>query len=149
MTPNALLAVVIAFAIWSCGCVYAGYKYETASCTASDEKHDLAQAQNTTAAIQAVVVDVKKQSDITQEASNDYAKNLITIDGVYANSVQQSPNGPINSVSTIRSAASGVCPDNSTAKSKVYKLTPKQCDDEEAKCNSLWNWANQQAAVKP
>lgn len=150
MSPY-LAGGILAFYIASCAmCGYLGYKYETADCTAADNAHDLAQSQNTVAAEKKVTSVVQKQGIISQEASNEYTKSNANVVAAYTGGVQSPPAGPVNGMPSVRSASGGTCTDSGHwAKTKVYKLTPQQCDQEEAKCNALWNWANQQASVAP
>lgn len=82
--------------------------------------------------------EVKTQETISTEATNDYEKSIPAIDAAY-----DSLSAP-NNMSSIPKPPAGAC----TTRSKVYKLTPIQCDLEEAKCNALWNWAQSQAKVK-
>ena len=84
--------------------------------------------------------EVKTQDNISTEATNENAKDEIAIDAAYSDSVQQST----RDLPPLPKPAAGAC----TTRSKVYKLTPIQCDLEESKCNALWNWAQAQAKVK-
>ena len=136
-------AGLLGFYLLSCiACGVLGIKYESAKCKSADEKHDLAQAQNTVAAEAKVVSVVQTQGTITREASNEYAKSSAAVNSAYAVSVQQPAHSTVNGVPA-------VCRTPGRAKtprvSKVYKLTPQQCDMEEAKFNALWNWSNRQA----
>ena len=150
MSPY-LAGGILAFYIASCAlCFHMGDKYETADCTAADNAHDLVQSQNTVAAEKKVISIVQTQGNISQETSNAYAKTSADIISMYASvGVPVPTNSPINGMSTIRSTAGRTGPDSCKATtSKKYKLTPEQCDQEEAKCNELWNWADEQAHVK-
>ena len=86
---------------------------------------------------QHVIGQLENQSKITQGVSNAYHTGISAIDDLYR--VQPTIDGAMRPISA---AACG------TQTSKKYKLTFKQCDQEEAKCNALWVWANQQSAVK-
>lgn len=96
-----------------------------------------------TEAAQHVTKEVETQGDITQEALNDNAKKSTTIDNAYSSDGMQ----PSGDMPPVRSTPNGTRP-MQRVRSKVYGLTFQQCDLEQAKANSLWNWANQQAAVK-
>lgn len=87
--------------------------------------------------------EVKTQNNISTEATNDNAKNILVIDHAYDGaSLQPTDNG----VPTVPNTPGATRPVQRT-RSKVYGLTFQQCDLEEAKANSMWNWANQQAKV--
>jgi hypothetical protein len=143
-------AVVFFFYLFSClGSAWMGYKYEYEKCAAHDEAHDLAETKNTVAAEQKVVTVIQKQGTISQEASSDYAKQRAAVDSAYTGPavVQQPPNPPVNNMPAVcrtpgRTAAPRI------QKSKVFGLTSEQCDDEEAKANALWNWAQRQAKAR-
>jgi hypothetical protein len=147
MSPYLAGGLFIAFIAWSGGMYYAGSRNETHICAAADSAHDLKESQNTLAAQTHVTGEVQQQANISQEASHAYANDTATIDDAY--SVQRSSTIPTGSLPAVRGTPSGTGPDScNTAKSKIYKLTPQQCDQEEAKANELWNWANRQAGVK-
>lgn len=82
--------------------------------------------------------EIKTQGNISKEATNENEKSIIAIDAAY----DSMPTAL--SMSPISKSPAGTC----TNLSKIYRLTPQQCDLEEAKANALWNWANQQAVVK-
>jgi hypothetical protein len=107
------------------------------------DKHDEAQQEVTIAAQKHVITEVQTQGQITQEAENAYHTGITAIDGMYAATGVQS-HGDATSAG-VRPVPATAC---GTQTSRKYRLTPKQCDEEEAKCNALWNWAEQQAAVK-
>ena len=89
---------------------------------------------------QHVIGQLETQTQITNGVSNAYHTGITAIDNLYATaSVQPKTNG------AVRPVPAATC---GTQTSKRYKLTPKQCDMEEAKCNALWNWAQQQSQVK-
>lgn len=144
MSPYLAGGILVAFLAWSGAMYYAGRENESHICTAADNAHDLAESQNTVAAEKKVTAVVETQGSISREASKDYAKSVSDIGTAYSSGVQSTPAGPINSLPATSKTAGGTCSNHS----KVYKMTPQQCDQEEAKCNALWNWANQQAAVK-
>lgn len=127
------------FYIASClGCVYAGYEYRDARCQAADNK---ALAEGT----QHALGEVEQQGTITREETNAFSKELTNIRNLYGiTGVQPEPAN--DRVPAVPQPAAGTCAHNSAT--KVYHLTPQQCDQEEAKCNELWNWANRQAQVK-
>ncbi len=149
MSPYLAGGMLLAFIAWSGGMYYAGSKNETHICAAADSAHDLKQSQNTAAAEHHVTGEVQQQGNISQEASHAYANDTASIDAAYnASSVQRPADSTGNSMPAVRSSPAGACTNSVIAKSKIYKLTPQQCDQEEAKCNALWNWAQRQAAVK-
>lgn len=140
---------VLVFYILSCAlCGFMGYQYEHEKCRANDEAHDLAQSQNTAAAEKKIIAVVQEQGNISQEASKGYAKSFADISAVYAGvSVQQPPDSAVNRVPTIRSTPGRTCTP-CILKTKIFHLSPEQCDIEEAKCTALWNWARQQQQAK-
>jgi len=140
MSPYTFGGILIAFIAYSGGLFYAGTKYEGYKAGELDAQHDLAQSAVTVAAQEKVISTVQKQGNITQGASNDYSKNLALIGSFYDNGVQPTPTTASNGMST-------VCQPTSRT-SSAYHLTFKQCDSEEAKLNALWNWSNQQAALR-
>ncbi len=133
-----LLCIAILAAV-GVGSYHFGEDHVTIAC----DKHDEAQQQVTIAAQTHVIGEIGTQGNITQESENAYHSKLTSIDSNYVNSsVQQNPATTGTSMRAIPNTACGV------QATKVYKLTPLQCDHEEAKANALWNWANKQAAVK-
>lgn len=107
---------------------------------------DKAQTRNDQAIIDQgnhVIGQLKTVGDITQTAEGNYEKDQNSIGALYAPSVPIIT--PTPSVSAVRSLPKATCPPRT---SKKYKLTPQQCDDEEAKCTELWNWAKSISVVK-
>lgn len=87
--------------------------------------------------------EVKTQENISTEATNDNAKNILAIDHAYdGDSVQPTDDG----VPPLPNTSSATRPVQRT-RSKVYGLTFQQCDLEEAKANTMWNWTQAQAKV--
>lgn len=124
---------IVAFVILLAGTGFFGYRYGVTSTEVGCQKHEEEQQQH-------VIGQMQAQTQVTQEIQNAYHTGISSIDALYATAgVQPTANGNVRS---IPSAACG------TQTSKKYKLTPKQCDDEEYKCNALWNWAQQQSAIK-
>ena len=133
MSPYTFGGLLIGFVVYS-GCLaYAGYRYESEKCKAADE-------QATIAAYQHKDEVTTKQTAITTSEESTYEKDSNAIGTLYAVSL---PVSPKPNLSLVANPPNGTCPS-----SKRYKLTPKQCDTEEAKLKALWTWSNQQAAVK-
>lgn len=136
--------LLVAFALWSGFMYHAGGASESHICGEADAQHDLAQQTITVAAQQHVITIQQKQSTISQEASDANAKSQFFINNMYASAiagVRSTPAATGDNMRTIPQPAAGAGP------SKVYHLTFQQCDSEEGKLNSLWNWANQQGAL--
>lgn len=121
---------------------FTGERYGENRIKVQCDKHDEAQQQVTIAAQNHVINEVKNQNQITQGAENDYQQNITAITGLYSHGLQ--PDAAAASAS-MRAISGTAC---SAQASKRYKLTPQKCDDEEAKCNVLWNWAQRQSKIK-
>ena len=133
---------LLAFLALLGGTFFLGDRYGTNASKVACDKIESAEQKTTIAAEQHVIGQVTTQGQINQNAETEYAKDSTSIDGVYYPSGVRAGNPAGNSVRSVSTSACG------TQTSKVYKLTPEQCDKEEAKCNVLWNWAQHQAAVK-
>ncbi len=133
---------IIAFVTLLVGVFLTGERYGADRMAVQCDKREEAQQQVTIAAQQHVIGQVETQSKITQESENAYHTGITAIDALYTTAgVQQTPPTG-NNLRTVPSATCG------TQTSRKYRLTLKQCDEEEAKSNALWNWAQNQAAVK-
>jgi hypothetical protein len=121
---------------------FTGERYGENRVRVQCDKHDEAQQQVTIDAQQHVIKQVQTQGQITQEVENAYHTGITAIDSLYATARVQPKASASAGVRSVPAAACG------TQTSRKYRLTLKQCDEEEAKCNALWNWAQQQSAVK-
>lgn len=114
------------------------------------QKDIAAQAQvnnaNTIAAYQAKATTEANQTKITQEADDAYSTAMSIIDFDYSGVQPSAATNAVHSVPIVRPAAAVPGP-AIDPHSKVYQLTFKQCDTEEAKFNDLWVWATRQAAA--
>lgn len=124
---------IVAFLILLGSVGFFGYHAGVTATEVKYQRRDELQQQH-------VIGQLETQTKITQGVSNAYHTGIASIDSLYATaSLQPTANGAMRA---IPATACG------TQTSKKYKLTFKQCDDEEFKCNALWNWAQQQSAVK-
>lgn len=133
---------LVALIVLLCSIGLFGYHAGVTSAEVKCDKHDAAEAQTTINAQQHVITETETQNQISQGAENAYHTGINSIDSLYTDSVPTAPAAAGDGVRRVSTAACG------TQTSKKYKLTPQQCDEEEAKCNALWNWAQSQAAVK-
>lgn len=129
-----------AFIAWSALMFTGGYKFE--SYRAGEASADLTvQQQAVIIAAQKNVVDkIQKAEAITSKTEGNYEKNISDIDSLYSIGVQSSSHPASSSLPALSQPAIGAC----TCKTQSYKLTPKQCDIEEAKLISLWDWVQEQ-----
>lgn len=107
---------------------------------------DKAQTKNDQAVIDQgnhVIGQLKTQGQDTQQAELNYEDLTNAINALYAPSMPS--NTPTVGANPLRPVPKATCPSRA---SKKYKLTPQQCDDEEAKCTELWKWAESISAVK-
>lgn len=149
MSPYTFGGILLAFIAYSGAMVYGGMKYEGYKAAEADARHDYAQQAITVAAQQHVIATVQTQNAITQKTETDYAKQILTIDGLYSpDSVRPATAATGNGVCAVAKPASGARAPVCAAASREYKLTFKQCDIEEAKFNALWNDWQRQAAAK-
>jgi len=124
---------IIAFVLLLAGVGYFGYRSGENAVEVTCQKHEEAQQQH-------VIGQLETQTQITNGVENAYHTGITAIDNLYSTArVQPAGNG------NVRAVPATAC---GTQTSKRYKLTPKQCDMEEAKCNALWNWTQQQSQVK-
>lgn len=126
---------------------YEGGDKQKIVCTAGDAKHDLAQSGMTVQAQKNVITTVGKQQDITNEVDKDYEKQANSIDAAYANVDGLRPSGLTTSFDLPAPGGSTCRPDAAPAKpatSKIYRLTPQQCDKEVAKLVGLQKWVTEQ-----
>ena len=145
MSPYVAGGLLVAFIAWSGFIYHRGHVDEEHICSAADATHDAAQAAVTIDAQKHVIGVIQQQSNIAQETSNDFTKNMSIITDQYAISpdlLQSTPAPTGHSMPPLPSATAGV------GTSKVYHLTFQQCDREEAKLNDLWNRDNRLAAIK-
>lgn len=125
------------------GVFFVGDRYGRDAVTVVCDKQQSAEQQGTIAAQTHVIGEIKTQGNITQETSNAYHTNISAIDTMYAvPSMYPIQTATGTGVRSVPIPACGI------QTSKKYKLTPQQCDIEEEKSNALWNWTQQQAAVK-
>jgi hypothetical protein len=123
---------IVAFLILLSGVGFFGYRAGATSAEVSCQRQVEEQQQH-------VIGQMETQAKITQGVQNAYHTGIAAIDNLYSTaSVQSKADG------AVRSIPAAAC---RTQTSKRYKLTFKQCDDEEFKCNALWNWAQQQSNV--
>ncbi len=133
----------LGFIAFTLGIALAGEKYGENKIKVACEKQDEAQQQNTIMAQQHVISQIGVQDNISKGETNAYQSSLNAITILYHDVRLPAPaNATGTNLRTVPAAAGG------TQTSKRYRLTPQQCDQEEAKCNALWNWAQQQSAVK-
>lgn len=123
----------IAFIVWSIGCIFAGWKAES---WRLGEQQNAAIVKN-----EDHVIDNMKQSNvIDNKVEEQHEKDIRSIDSLYGNSLQSTP----SAMPKLSNATSQSC----TVRSLKYKLSLKQCDIEESKLKDLWDWNQQQVAIK-
>jgi len=113
---------------------YEGHSNEATKCKADD-------SVATVVAYQHKDEVTTQQTAITQSEVSSYEKDSSTIGALYPDSMSAPP---VSGVSNIPSAAIRTCP----TRSKLYKLTFKQCDIEEAKLKSLYDRDTKLSVVK-
>ena len=116
------------------GAYYQGHSTEAVICKAADEKADIQAYQHKDEV-------TTKQNAINQSEVKLYEKDFNTIGTLYSSGL---PTSNVANLPSTGNTPVRIC----TNSSKQYKLTLKQCDIEEAKLKALWEWANQQSAVK-
>lgn len=125
------------------GTFYLGYHNGADSVKVACDKHDAQQQQQTIQAEKHVTSQIQTQGNITNEEVYALIKDAHSIDGLYTSAgLPAIARTTGDSVRPLPSATRGV------QTSKKFKLTPKQCDEEEAKLQHCWSWANHQAAIK-
>ena len=139
MNQYILIGVLVALLA---GTFFLGDRYGHYSATVSCDKVQTVQAQAAIVQQAKVISAEKSQSDISQQAENDYENNINAINNLYPDRM---PDEAIATAGNVRTISKSTC---GTQTSKEYKLTLKQCDEEEAKANALWKWARDQASVK-
>lgn len=135
---------IIAFIIWSAGCFTGGLKYEGYKAGEAKAELQVDQQKVTINAEAGVIAKQQNAAVITQTESQNYEKNVASIDDDYANGLYPPSASTGDSVRAAAHSAARVsadCPKTS----KKYKLTARQCDIEEAKLLALWDWMAQQA----
>lgn len=153
MSPYLAGGLLIAFLAWSGFMYHEGSSKESAVCGKEDAQHDLAQAAVTVAAEKSVIATVSQQQTVTQGASNAYESQKSNIDSLYvAGVVSLQPTMPAtrNGIGTIPGATCR--PDAAAARplrTKVYKLSAQECDDNTAQLYGLQEWVKGQQAIKP
>jgi len=144
--------ILIAFVLWSGFMYYEGITKEYAVCSEDDAKHDLAQTNVTLAAEKAVVSTVVKQQTITQRVDSSYENTKSYIDSQYVADyvgVQSKIPTASNSLSPLSIAP--IRPSGATTRqlrTKVFKLTAQQCDDNTEQLYALQDWVKDQQSIK-
>lgn len=153
MNGYVALGIGIAFIAWSGFMYYEGTSKETAVCGQADAKHDLAQTDVTIKAKDGVIATVAKQQSATQGVDNAYEAKKSAIDSQYAadNSVRGGQK-PIAGAGVRAVPNPSGRPHAAPARSlhtKVYKLSPQECDDNTNQLYGLQNWVKAQEAIPP
>ncbi len=139
MSPYTSVAIVIG--LFGGGCIL-GYEYATYKAKSDREAQQIAQDNVTITAQNSVIKTQQKQTIITEKTNEAYHTGIAAIDAMYnVTGVQPIQTATSNNIRSVPNTTCGV------QTTKVYKLTLKQCDMEEAKANALWNWTNQQAVL--
>ena len=153
MSPYLAGGMLLAFIAWSGFMYHEGASKETAVCGQADAKHDLAQAGVTVAAEKGVIATVAEQQTVTQGVDNAYQAKDHDIDNQYITGfvgVQHS---------TLPGTIPDICAAGNTAGrphaaasrpfvTTVYKITPKECDQNTNKLYGLQAWVKGQQKVK-
>ena len=152
MSPYLAAGMLLGFIAYSGFIYHEGKTSESHICGEADALHDVTQDQNTIAAHKHVEDIIQKQGTITQGVTNAYETKRNTIDAEYSNAIGvqslTTPNSTFNNLSSSSDSTHGVNAGSClTAKSKVFKLTPKQCDERMEKLIDLRKWINQQRAI--
>lgn len=146
------IALLVSFVAWSGFMYYEGGGKERALCSAADAKQDMAQAGVTIKAAKGVVATVGKQQDVTKGVDNAYQLKKSVIDNQYAGD---------DSLRAARAPASNYMPPAACAagrphaaatrsfRTKVFKLSPQECDENTEQLYGLQDWVKGQLAIKP
>lgn len=132
------VALVILTGVFILGLRY-GSDHETVAC----DKVQAVQSQEAIQQTKHVIGQIETQGQVTQTAETNYEKDHANINSIYGPSLPV--NTPTPTADGMHALSKAACPART---SKKFKLTPQQCDDEEAKCTELWKWAQGQAGVK-
>ncbi len=142
---------LLAFVLWSAGCFTSGFKYEGYRAGEAKAELQVDQQKVTISAEAGVIAKQQSAAVITQKESQNYEKNVSSIDDDYADitgglyPANTSTGGRLRAATNPAAGVSANC----TKTSKKYGLTPRQCDTEEAKLLALWDWVAKQRANTP
>ena len=153
MNIYGVVALLVSFVAWSGFMYYEGGDKQKVVCSQADEKHDLAQTNNTVAAQSGVIDTVAKQQSTSQGVDNAYQTKKSLIDNQYAADfggvLGQTPAPAVNS---LPAAGSTTCRPNAAParpfRTAFFKLNAQECDDNTEQLYGLQDWVRKQQAVK-
>lgn len=152
MSPYLAGVIGIVFIAWSGFMYYEGVHEETHVCGEANAKHDLTQAAITVAAEKGIITTVGDQQTVTQGVDNAYQAKKSDIDGQYAaivNSMQPAGAATCGDIRALPNAAGR--PHAAASRpfvTTVFKITPKECDENTEQLYGLQAWIKGQQAVK-
>lgn len=150
MNPYLGIVCLAAFIGWSGFMYYEGYSKESAVCARATQMQTIAQQSVTMAAEKRVIETVAHQQAITQGVEHDYQANKNAIDSQYAAPVSMQPIVPAAARSGLPAACHAPGRPHAASprplRTKVFKLSAQECDDNTAQLYGLQAWVKQQSA---
>ena len=144
--------LLIAFVMWSGFMYVEGYNKKAALCGEANAQHEVAQDNVTIGAQKGVIATVGKQQTVTQEVDNAYQAKKGDIDNQYAgDAAGVQPVQPAAGSDKHASGSAASRPYAAPARpfiTKIFKLNPKECDENTQQLISLQDWVNGQQVIK-
>lgn len=125
------------------GVGYVVYSWQSDKCAAQIAQNAEAQQKITISAEENVIKKERSDANISKTVDTDFQKDVVDITRQYDANSMPTNSTTSNSLPNSTDASSGFSSTQCAKASKKFQLTFKQCDVEEQKLISLWNWEGQ------